>query len=554
MSRNSIQEKTEVRGSLFKLSKELEIIPPDFSSEKFARDFFYLFIERRHTESPAQYHEDLYGQKYRDAMLNAFNFAFERLAKKKSRPINIEFINRLYQIATSSAIEDEMRGYRERGSSAGFGVNNVTKAYLKKIRQDNYKARLKLLPEVEVGVFYNKFFKQDAGMKYNNLELEMRYICYELSSKKIEKTITDLLAIYYKEIDEIEKKHLSEKDAAHEKTQLIATFISDFSLFHPHKDGNGRLSCFLLLNCLLIQQNLTPSMMLDPWLMAYSTPAETLKVVKEAQNAYREFFLKDAELTMPRRTQPVEIDLNQFCINQIFNANAATHKILDLFLNYLKIKEMQSRQDIGDSSQERVLEKRKELLKTQITELEELKEIEVFFLPIPTEILLAVTVMRFAAFLIEEADDEDKRYSFLNLAQYFKDNLGVEIDISKLTASCAKLKEGFKSNPKFAEMRDYFGKEVDDFLSFFPQSNDAKKLRNITELNSQAKELLEQALADGYNSDGFKETLNFSDIFRFIDKRCKSLLESKEKPPADILVFEGNSVFSPPKQEIISLV
>lgn len=282
----------EIFEELFEQARFLEIIPPDLSPQFFRERFFYLFIERHFTSdySGQFYNNFTFGEKYFQSMLRAFDFVFHNA---RAVPLSLPMINQIYLIVTKGAIEDDHRQYRAPGCETGFQFCEASKLYSSRA-VENKEVELNLI-KTSFGQYY---YEKIEGLHKIANNLTMKCYIRPASEQKIKQDVEDLLQQYHARLQKIkDDESLDETSRNDKKIELIAIFINDFVRYHPYGDGNGRLSCFLLLNYLLIRENLTPALTFDPWYLSYSVAEELPLLVREGQLAYEKFFYRQEEMT-----------------------------------------------------------------------------------------------------------------------------------------------------------------------------------------------------------------------------------------------------------------
>lgn len=295
--------------SLYAKSLELKIIPPDFPYEFFQKNFFYLLIERKfkHDYTGHKFTEYAFGKDYYQSMLQAFQFVFENA---RSRPLDIDVIHELYLIASNKAIADDIRSYRVDGCSTGFMHFEASKKYFNV--EVDLEPTLNLLPDISFGSYYFKKENSLAEIGDHSI-LHIRCDIQAASEEKIKDDVKALLSEYNSRMQQIKTQDFPDEAQREEKKlELISIFINDFVRYHPYRDGNGRLSCFLLLNYLLISENLTPAMVFNPWQISYSTAEELPTLVKEAQLAYETFFTGAQKITEDDLDFPLIEEITDF--------------------------------------------------------------------------------------------------------------------------------------------------------------------------------------------------------------------------------------------------
>lgn len=82
------------------------------------------------------------------------------------------------------------------------------------------------------------------------------------------------------------KKNIDQAKTIDEKLEVIVTLVKHLHQFHLFWDGNGRTFCFFLLNRLLIQENLTPTIVEDPSYFTGWSVEELVTQVKEGQQRF----------------------------------------------------------------------------------------------------------------------------------------------------------------------------------------------------------------------------------------------------------------------------
>ncbi len=310
--KSDIFNEEETLESLFESAKSLEIIPPDFSPDFFKKNFFYLFIERKFKnfeEDPEdqEFSKHAFGEKYCQSMLQAFQFVFDNA---KTRQLDVDVIHELYLIATNKAIGDDLRSYRVDGCSTGFMHFEASKKYFN-VEMDS-EPTLNLLSDRSFGLYY--FEKEDSLEKIGgDTVLEIRCDIDEASEEEIKADVKALIDEYYSQMQQIKTQDFQDElQRKEKKLALISIFVNYFVRYHPYADGNGRLSCFLLLNYLLISENLTPAMVFNPWQISYSAAEELPILVKEGQLAYEIFFKAAQEIDDEDLGRPLNEKIDDF--------------------------------------------------------------------------------------------------------------------------------------------------------------------------------------------------------------------------------------------------
>ena len=125
--------KQDIKHSLYLKAKALGIISQDFNEGAFRQRFFYLFIERNHNHKGKKFGENLFEEKYAQAMLIAFKMVFDKL--QTGQKLDLETIKQLHNLATDGVISQDQARYRDSGTSAGFAPPQTSEKFLEKLHQ-----------------------------------------------------------------------------------------------------------------------------------------------------------------------------------------------------------------------------------------------------------------------------------------------------------------------------------------------------------------------------------------------------------------------------------
>jgi hypothetical protein len=338
--------------SLFLSAKALKIIPENFDRQQFRERFFYFFIELNHKYKDKPFNEHTFDNEngYSIAMLRAFDFMFLALLQKQ--PLTFQLLDQIHEKAVSGAytIVGELQDEKERNNmtKAGYIVEDQTikmpiqnswralegpsfsitpqctsKEFLQQIKADKFRFKTALLGE-------DSLIKYTAvrGNHVPILQIYRTVFAAKYGDSFVEKSIAEF------------NKRLATIDPADadKKIQLIGDLVGDLDNFHLYGDGNGRTHDFLLVSYLLIGAGLAPCMVFQPWHYCALTSEQRIIVIKDGQEAYRQYFLAGKTITAQAFAQPITAELQAITISvsddEIKIINQA---ILNLAENYLKI-------------------------------------------------------------------------------------------------------------------------------------------------------------------------------------------------------------------------
>lgn len=252
---------------------------------------------------------------YMSSMFSGLNYVLATI----DEPLSIEYLQELHDAAVSKSMRETLRGgvmkeepihergYREtygRYISVGLtgeGVRrNVTLAGLRELRNrirngDNYFRILfqEDIPKVNMDVlsFGEKPIPDDLDKKeisdeemYNMIregknEHDLYTIRFGCDPKEMFNRLETI-------INEFNQSIADPGISDDEKIKIIAICVQNILLTHPFLDGNGR-TMSLLLNKLLLQHNLSPTIIENPTMIDAFSVAELCEEIKKGQDVFR---------------------------------------------------------------------------------------------------------------------------------------------------------------------------------------------------------------------------------------------------------------------------
>ena len=228
--------------------------------------------------------------------------AFEALPFTIGKPISLSSIAELHDVAVGK-IPSMMKGITSLPMEYYLDTDSYEDAlnelFISKILYSTQKA-METLSEQPLcrGVDYTPSFMKTERMQFLSIaskkEQKLRIKSNGLPTEKIETLITPILSHYYKSIS-----HL---DSLQDKLSAIAELLRALEVAHFLPDGNQRTYSFLLLNKLLIENNIPPAILDDPYLfdgfMTVQEMANEIKIgivnfLNENEESQRSFALKE---------------------------------------------------------------------------------------------------------------------------------------------------------------------------------------------------------------------------------------------------------------------
>lgn len=341
-------EGDKLNRELYKSAEELEIIK-DFDEEAFNKRFFYLFIERNHNLIATHgFREDLFeaaekgkseSKNFPESMKRVFLYIFTDLIdsrskdKSKSRRIDLELINNIYSVARQGIREDVSPRYRSEKNLTASGVNPL------ELSVDSLSDIAKTINEKNGDVYYELIPDQKAGSYHfmGGTKESIDFISSRMSEDDVGEMMAGLIDVYYGKMDELKNREASED----EKINLIGTLLSDIMKLHPFENGNGRTFCFGLLNYLLIQENLSPCMIFNPWHIEHANAKDRTSAIMEGQKAFQKYFIKgDKVKGVPLTEEVKKMNITEDQVEQIEVKTLADilEEVPNILMLYIKMK------------------------------------------------------------------------------------------------------------------------------------------------------------------------------------------------------------------------
>lgn len=191
------------------------------------------------------------------ALLQTYSAMLDTVIKQ---PLTVDLLKELHaKLLSTVLIEAHAERGEFRDTSAAFGTS-------KGLHGEATEAGWKWLFSKEPKTAKFSLVKGKSDYRSAEIDDEIIYIRPNLVGKKnVTQAVTQIIDQYYKDLKSIhETKFDSEELKKNAILKMIAQCIRDLELTHPFGDGNCRLFCIIVLNKLLLENDLSPTILYNP--------------------------------------------------------------------------------------------------------------------------------------------------------------------------------------------------------------------------------------------------------------------------------------------------
>lgn len=208
-----------------------------------------------------------------------------QIVQEIDRPLDTDFVKELHRSATElvtneSVIPDSFpiatRNFQETGIKQAPNSWGVTKQYTENGMKELKALRDDLDISVEEGYF------SDDVMRFADREPDtvVQWKAGKQSGDNLKNTVEALM-------DSVIEKAYEQIETAGKNEDAIIGVIVDccrgLGIIHPFKDANGRLIMFLVLNKMLLENEMSPTILEDQGFMVGKSKEELVKLIKGGQ-------------------------------------------------------------------------------------------------------------------------------------------------------------------------------------------------------------------------------------------------------------------------------
>ncbi|MEL6603011.1 MAG: hypothetical protein AAFP20_07275 [Cyanobacteria bacterium J06614_10] len=208
-----------------------------------------------------------------------------RIVNNIDTPLTTDFIKALHRDATElvttetnifPGIPIQLNNLQETGLKQSQNAWGVTKDYSEAGMQELEALRNELDELVQPG----GYFGEDNFRFQREPERTVQWSAGKSSGPNLQETVTGLM-------DHVIAKAYREIELADNDQDRVIGAIVDccrgLGIIHPFKDANGRLMMFMVLNKMLMEQGLPPTILQDQGLMVGKSKAELVDLIKAGQ-------------------------------------------------------------------------------------------------------------------------------------------------------------------------------------------------------------------------------------------------------------------------------
>lgn len=270
------------------LLSSLQCTKFDKAFSKFPKKEMYRMFIDHNRQNEGENTFDVKEPGYKCAMLKAFDYISKTIGKKVDAD---EFVL-IHDLCVENVFQENGNSF-DKGLRRGawYGLEETTERKISYETKKEWESEKLILTEKRADEILDEYDEDEYDRITDQYlrKLTSDGMLVDTPKRTIAAVVERINKVLHEYYDQLEKANIPE-----EKIASIAKLCRALEIMHVFNDGNQRTIVFVLLNKLLIENDLSPTILQDPYVFdGYCSVNELVSAIKIGQSIFRSHCRKD---------------------------------------------------------------------------------------------------------------------------------------------------------------------------------------------------------------------------------------------------------------------